>query len=369
MGVWLFGLIFLFITLLQAFIPYFLKQTIVFGVYVPEQYTRTEIVTRLKKRYAISVLLWGLLIFVAFLIWLFTQRPTEDVLALVSVGLQFAILFVSVGYYIVSHVRMKKVKAEHRWTEGKNEVRVVDLTFQDKVQLIPKVVFVMPMIVTIGLIIYTYMNYDKMPDLIPTHWGPSGEPDAFTGKNYFTVVLTMLILLVLQGMMLIMSEGLRFSGAKINPNQKKKSAEQQLRFRKYSSWLSLFISVGITLMLGYFHLQTIHPEVTSSVLMMGIPLTFLIGTLLVVIIFTWKVGQGGTRLKVEEDAENIDGNTISVDDDKYWKAGVIYINKDDPSILVEKRFGVGWSLNFAHPIGWLIFFGPLVLILILTLAL
>jgi uncharacterized membrane protein len=35
-------------------------------------------------------------------------------------------------------------------------------------------------------------------------------------------------------------------------------------------------------------------------------------------------------------------------DDRYWKLGVIYINPEDPSILVERRFGVGWTLNLGN---------------------
>lgn len=43
-----------------------------------------------------------------------------------------------------------------------------------------------------------------------------------------------------------------------------------------------------------------------------------------------------------------------MDDDRYWKAGGVYFNPDDPTILVPKRFGIGWTFNFAHPIAWVI---------------
>ncbi|HET9111045.1 MAG TPA: DUF5808 domain-containing protein [Ktedonobacterales bacterium] len=39
------------------------------------------------------------------------------------------------------------------------------------------------------------------------------------------------------------------------------------------------------------------------------------------------------------------------DDERYWFAGVFYYNPDDPDALVPKRFGIGWTINFAHPIG------------------
>ncbi len=39
--------------------------------------------------------------------------------------------------------------------------------------------------------------------------------------------------------------------------------------------------------------------------------------------------------------------------DSHWRAGLFYYNPSDASILVPKRFGLGWSLNFAHPVSWL----------------
>ena len=41
-------------------------------------------------------------------------------------------------------------------------------------------------------------------------------------------------------------------------------------------------------------------------------------------------------------------------EDCYWKAGVFYVNPNDPALLVEKRFGIGYTLNFGHWIAWLI---------------
>jgi hypothetical protein len=45
------------------------------------------------------------------------------------------------------------------------------------------------------------------------------------------------------------------------------------------------------------------------------------------------------------------------DDDRFWKGGLIYVNRDDPAIMVGARFGVGWTLNFANPLAWLIIGG------------
>lgn len=49
---------------------------------------------------------------------------------------------------------------------------------------------------------------------------------------------------------------------------------------------------------------------------------------------------------------------------------MIYYNPDDPAVLVEKRFGIGYTLNFGNGRSWLVLGGivlvPLILALVLT---
>ena len=52
-------------------------------------------------------------------------------------------------------------------------------------------------------------------------------------------------------------------------------------------------------------------------------------------------------------------------DDRYWLLGVFYFKRDDPAVLVEKRFGIGYTVNFARPMSWTIF---LVLALLVALV-
>jgi uncharacterized membrane protein len=51
------------------------------------------------------------------------------------------------------------------------------------------------------------------------------------------------------------------------------------------------------------------------------------------------------------------------DDDRYWKGGLFYYNPDDPAFLIEKRFGVGWTVNFASKGAW-VFMGVIVLVIV-----
>lgn len=40
--------------------------------------------------------------------------------------------------------------------------------------------------------------------------------------------------------------------------------------------------------------------------------------------------------------------------DRCWKAGVFYFNREDPAVVVERRFGLGYTLNFGHTLSWFI---------------
>ena len=57
------------------------------------------------------------------------------------------------------------------------------------------------------------------------------------------------------------------------------------------------------------------------------------------------LGQGGARLEGAADAAPLPD---ALADDRYWKLGLLYFNRADPSFLVEHRFGIGYTLNLAN---------------------
>jgi uncharacterized membrane protein len=55
-------------------------------------------------------------------------------------------------------------------------------------------------------------------------------------------------------------------------------------------------------------------------------------------------------------------------DTGHWVAGVFYVNRENPHLLVPKRFGGGWAFNYAHPIARLLTVGLFVLIGLIVAA-
>lgn len=60
---------------------------------------------------------------------------------------------------------------------------------------------------------------------------------------------------------------------------------------------------------------------------------------------------GRSRTRSSSATEHDLTGPASRDDARNWIAGVIYYNPDDPDLLVPKRFGYGWTINFGHPRG------------------
>jgi uncharacterized membrane protein len=42
------------------------------------------------------------------------------------------------------------------------------------------------------------------------------------------------------------------------------------------------------------------------------------------------------------------------DDDRFWKGGLLYLNRDDPALVVAARIGAGWTVNLANRSAWLL---------------
>jgi len=55
-------------------------------------------------------------------------------------------------------------------------------------------------------------------------------------------------------------------------------------------------------------------------------------------------------------------------DNAHWILGVMYVNKEDPSMLVESRFGIGYSINFGN-LKAVLFMGTFLILVLTSLAL
>jgi uncharacterized membrane protein len=55
-------------------------------------------------------------------------------------------------------------------------------------------------------------------------------------------------------------------------------------------------------------------------------------------------------------------------DPRHWKLFILYYNPDEPKLLVPKRSGLPWTLNFARPLAWAITCGVAALVIFAAVA-
>jgi uncharacterized membrane protein len=95
--------------------------------------------------------------------------------------------------------------------------------------------------------------------------------------------------------------------------------------------------------LTIFQVIKLNPKISSI-----IPIVIAIVMVIFSVYVSIKIGQGGSRIDFNNGSKG-DSKVSNIDDDKYWKLGnTIYVNKDDPALFVEKRFGIGWTMNFGR---------------------
>jgi uncharacterized membrane protein len=133
------------------------------------------------------------------------------------------------------------------------------------------------------------------------------------------------------------------------------TAEWTARFRRANLRLIVALSWTLAALCGVLSLNPYWSQGDALV----IPAWLMVGAIMAVTAgFLWPI------LRIAQEA----GSGSDGTPDECWKLGQVYYNPNDPALLVEKRFGVGYTLNFGNRAAWLLI-GLLVLVLLLPVLL
>lgn len=343
-----------------SIVPYMTEKPVVFGVRVPASAVMINsgdfaaIIFRLKKYYTIATLI----VMVLVVSILFTFASTNTLLAtspLIIITLDFAV-------YLFVHYRMVGIKRAQGWSVELNRTVSVDFV-SDSGRLFPWIFAVPAFIVMVAIFAIGIAIYPSIPQTFPTHFGVNGQPNAFSTKSILGVFLVGFISVPVTLLMVAISFftyrlPLRIDSS-IPGNEKRASV-----FRERMSVMLLAIPAFINLTFLLISLETwqVLPYSPYNVIVFLVPI---IGLLIMVTVVSLMTGQMGANVKLHDTGSaeiRPVGSTVQPkDDDALWRAGVMYFNRADPRILVPKRFGVGYTFNFGHPVSWLLLAVPIVI--------
>ncbi|RSM81130.1 hypothetical protein DL991_09275 [Amycolatopsis sp. WAC 01375] len=171
----------------------------------------------------------------------------------------------------------------------------------------------------------------------------------FEGATNFSTVLTQILVVVLIPPLTIAISRAR---PEIDAVQPSASAS---RYREYlHGVLSLLLlsagCVNATMLVVSLQLWEIVETTVPTTIVGYLPLA---AAFIAWVVFSVRAGDAGHRLSPTGD--DPETRYEQRDDDRYWHAaGMVYLNRNDPALLVHRRVGTYWTLNLGHPIAWIV---------------
>ena len=327
--------------------------SVLFGIRVPKEYINDERLLNIKKKYKRNMAIICSILFILFCILSISSSLILGVL----ISVLGFILLSGILYYS-SYKKVLEIKNKENWTILSSKKVILDISVERENIMLSLWWYVIPFaIAIIGFLIVLY-NINDLPNQVALHFGFNG-PDEFGAGNDINSKLQVLFLPLLSIMVLCISffsvKGMKNKSQRINGGSVEEVKVRNTNNKKYTSIMMLIISLIISIWMFLLSLITLE-FIPYSLELMFIPMAILLGIMLVFMIL---------YIKDNKRKENIDNEEIYIDDDNPYKlGGLFYYSKTDPRVWVEKRSGLGYTVNFAT-IGGKIFLVIIVAIIFL----
>ncbi|WP_297633218.1 DUF5808 domain-containing protein [uncultured Clostridium sp.] len=331
---------------LNDYLPRAGKKGLLFGAVVEEDNKDKEPFSGLIKSYRISNLIsWIIFLSITVVSGILNNELIQ------TIGI---IGYLIVNFIIVARFNKQVKEIKKTYVVDRKPVSIIPLE-NYKINSCRKVYYIFIGIIFIGINILGFsINYSKLPEKIPTKFNLEGVAIGFSNKSIGTIILLLSITIILI-LTYIFADVLLYKVMfKIDPKNKEDSYKANLKSKKM-----------LSIMLGC----TMIPIMVTTTLMNFIVLQILSTDIFKLIWFiqiVTLIGAIGSTIMVIKERNNYtikDKNVTFKDDDDCWKWGIIYYNKNNPSLFVEKRMGIGVTINAGNKIGMIIYIGIVLLIL------
>ena len=305
---------------LLHFVPQLTRPDLFFAVTVAPEFRRSKEGRQILQRYRLFV--WG---------------STMLAIAMaVAAGLPLAaVLIPGAGYlwgFVSSHQRALAYAAEP------NPIVEVELRAPREGFPGGPIVALLPVVALGALGAWAASHMDRLPDRLVVHWGLNGA-DGWVNTTPTTLFGLLAVYTATCLLLVGVAWGLLHGSRRISTSGPAAAGERQFRRR-------------VVLMLIATEYLMVCPA-AFGLLMPAAPGMTIWSVALALVIVGFAVslfrsGQGGAR------AMALAGGAPTGDrtPDACWKWGMFYVNPADPSILVEKRFGIGYTVNLGNRWSW-----------------
>ncbi len=354
------------IGIMEYYLPSLEPPDRVLGVRVNRDFRGSETCRRIVREYRlITVVITALFASLEFLLSLLTSVTLFSVISALTL-----ILLIVFVYLNLIRSRRKVISSRGEVIDSKVRYAVIEVGEERSYRLMKKVsaiLMVLPWLLTAVTILIGILDYNKIVATFPIHYYTT---ELTVPKTILRVLFFPLITLIILAP-LTLTELLIYKDIPvINPAY----PEEYYRAYKLHQLYSLII-VGVILSVVSLLMSIITLFTWGFI--RSIPIASLstfvpVVVMIISVIPALRVGvEGGRYLRELERKGVLKWEAAMINDDRYWKGGVFYYNPDDHRIIVPKRYGVGYTFNFANKIAILILLSivllPLLIVLLSTL--
>lgn len=314
-------------------LPRISRRGLFFGTYLGEEQVEGVPVAKLKRAWDIgSVIVMAVSLMIGWGISL-TVRPVPGNLTGTAV-----LIVASVALYLWMYGKARRLTPPDAVRQAMKSSASLEV---DEAHGDGFAKFALAACLTVALAsaVHATLAYEAMPERIPTLANLIGHGDELTDKSIVTVVLFPSFNLVFTPFFAL--TGLLIAGAKrsVRGGSGGRSAEAQNAFRAATSHIFSGTALFLCLILAVTSLEVVRVTSGRAESLGIIILWCMVAMLVYVFASLFRIfrnfGQGGARLETGSAEAPLAGGLA---DNAHWHLGMTYINRDDPSIMVESRF-------------------------------
>ena len=324
---------------LLLLLPRIIRKGLLFGVYVGEEVAMGSAAEQLQRFWRRGCLCLALLSLAIGLSISWAGRPVTGNLTGTVILLCSALAF-----YLYVYSRARKLILPPATRQASKAVASLEVRGPRETGF-AKLSLGLCVFTSLAVLAYAVHGLLAMPDQVPA----VTETRTMVDKSIITFLFMPCLNLVIAPFYALFA--LLIAGAKraLRDGMDSRSVEAQEAFRAINvrafSWIALLICAFLSLIsvqivrIGLAELDVLWPSVLWPAL----------GMLAVMVAFLIRIirghGQGGSFREYGSEEARLTGGLA---DNKHWVGGLFYVDRDDPSLMIEKRFGLGYGFNYGN---------------------
>jgi uncharacterized membrane protein len=304
-------------------IPRLRKRNLYFGVTVTEEFRESAEGRAIARDF--QVLAW-----------------TGTVLAVVVSQMEFSqhrLLFANLAPQLqVAVVVVAWVRAWRRTRRHASRpvgVRSADLLERPRATTGQLLALLLPLMGPMGAAGWLWSGYSELPARYPVHWDAAGHANRYVAKSPMAVLAIPLISFMALLLVLLIALEICFASRRGSSGEQ---AGWAAKFRRLNLVLLAVIMWATSLMTSTMAIGPFLPEGKLAWLVWASA-----GVLFLSVF-------GFAALLIRMSLQRTGGSDATPD--TCWTGGAIYYNPDDPALMVERRDGIGYTMNFGNRLAW-----------------